>query len=615
LSLLLLSTIGSIGAALWIAGEQAKTKKEQIAAQNAERASKQSAIAAERSQAMAEANAQKAREQRNLALEAHVNLVGGVHDRLADTPGTLALRKELLEAAVTGLQGVVSEDAETAEADRTLFLAHQRLGEAYIVLGRTEDARRELELAHRIATVVAQKGPTNPLAQNDLASAWTSLAELHIKSLDYKTAQKELQQALSLLDSISSQDDPDEHLSYRRIRVLSNLGDVCLRLNELAPGELHFQEALKFGEQLRAKNVLSTQSRRVVESIQRRLGDAALLRGEMGRGVDLYRQALASADEAGLANLSLLERHGLVDAYGRLGLVLVWLGEADESEQCFRNGLELNELAAQIEPENLVLRRKSAVFFQRLADVSWSRGEYETMRQHLQRALDVHSELAKRDPKSQLTQNDLVICLEQFARLETRLEKYREAATWYEQMQGILNARKQAGTLNDPISVNFEQSAIIAQQILAHLPDAIETSSIPEDMTTLVRVGLLLERAIVLSRRGNTAGAQQAMADAAPVMEKLSTAEQVAFKLEVARAFALCVRSIKSGRQQEMLSEQERMQIQQLKGDAVTALEQYVTAVPFNATYLGFEFELQALRDDERFQQLVARFRDPKSAQ
>jgi tetratricopeptide (TPR) repeat protein len=611
LSLLLFSTAGSVGAAIWIAGEQAKTKKEQLAAEIAERNATENAAVAKRAQASAEAFGKQAHEQRNLALEAHVNLVGGVHDRLVDTPGTLALRKELLEAAVTGLQKVVGESNDTTDANRTLFLAHQRLGEAYLVLGRTDDARRELELAHRIAAAVAEREPTNDAAHDDLAAAWTSLAEFHIKSLDYKTAQQELQQAHQLLEAIASQQTPDEKLNYRRIRVLSNLGDVALRLNEFAAGESHFQQARKLSDELRTKNLLSSQSRRVMESILRRLGDAALLRGELGVGVELYRQALASAEEAGLAKLSFLERHGLVDAYGRLGLVLVWLGEADESEACLRKGLELNDRAAQIEPDNSALRRKSAIFFQRLADVSWSRGDYEMMRVHLQKALEMHRELSDRDPTSQLSQNDVVICLEQFSRLEMRLEKYREAASWCEQMLSILRARKQAGTLNDPISMNFEVSASAVQKILEHLPAALDAPELPGGTESLVQAGILLERAIVRARHGDVDRAQESLTKAAPIIATLTDVEQSAVQLGVARVHALCARAIQKNRLPDMLAEHERSQLHQYQRDAVAALEKYVAADPFNATYLGFEFELQSLRDNAGFQQLSARFRGP----
>jgi tetratricopeptide (TPR) repeat protein len=612
--LLLFSTVGSVLSALWIAAEQRETKKQQVAAEQAGRAAQKNAADAELAQQQAESLALSARQQRNLALAAHVNLVRGVQDRLADTPGTLALRKELLESAVAGLEKIVREASTPDDRDRTLFLAHQRLGEVYFVVGRTADSRREIEQAHSLAKQLYDRQPNDPVAQLDLVVAATSLGEFNIKTLDYKASQTPLQEALRLLDQLPSQLPDGIATNTHRIRVLSNLGDAALRLNDIAAAEAQFQQASNLAEELRASQGLDAQSRRIADSVLRRLGDAALIRGEMGRGVDFYRHSVRSAEDAGLASFSLLERQGLIDAYGRLGLVLVWLGEAEEAERCFRKGIDLVGEALRTEPENIGLARKLAVFYQRLGDVSWTRGDYATMRQHLLTALERHRELRGRDAKSLQTQNDLVVCLEQFARLEGRLEKYREAEGWYGEALSILRSRKDAGTLTDPVSIGFEKTFTLIQEIFIHLPAVLDAQHLPDNVTPIVAAALGAERAVVFARRGSLALCDAELVALGNRLEQLSPADRAPIQLAVARAAAIAAQhAAREGSVANPIAESALNRPQHFQDLALTAIEKFIAADPFNATQLRFEYELRPLDGLPRFERLVARFRDPQA--
>jgi hypothetical protein len=57
----------------------------------------------------------------------------------------------------------------------------------------------------------------------------------------------------------------------------------------------------------------------------------------------------------------------------------------------------------------------------------------------------------------------------------------------------------------------------------------------------------------------------------------------------------------------------ERNRSQRFQDQAVAALEKYIAADPFNATYLRFEYELRPLDGHPQFEQMVARFRDPQA--
>src|SRR5262249_49456929 len=102
----------------------------------------------------AETNARTADSQRDLALKALMELVDGVQSKLRDSPATLSLRRSLLDTAVAGLEEI-ARGTEGALPDLSRATAHRKLADIHRQLGRTPEARRQLELSIRLANDLA----------------------------------------------------------------------------------------------------------------------------------------------------------------------------------------------------------------------------------------------------------------------------------------------------------------------------------------------------------------------------------------------------------------------------------------------------------------------------
>jgi len=127
----------------------------------------------------AEANAQSADIQRDLALKALMELADGVQSKLKDSPATLGLRRSLLDTAITGL-GEIAKSTQEAAPDVSRAIAHRKLAEIYRQLGRAQEARRQLELSMRLANDLATRAPDNAdllecLGIDDYQLAWLDL--------------------------------------------------------------------------------------------------------------------------------------------------------------------------------------------------------------------------------------------------------------------------------------------------------------------------------------------------------------------------------------------------------------------------------------------------------
>src|SRR5262249_43492114 len=115
----------------------------------------QKATEAKAAQKLAESNAEAAGEQRALALESFETLVTKVQTQLQDTPATQQLKKDLLAAALKGLQKIAASAEKTALVDHYMAEAHSRMGNTFLQLGDMKEARKQFEQFHKIALALA----------------------------------------------------------------------------------------------------------------------------------------------------------------------------------------------------------------------------------------------------------------------------------------------------------------------------------------------------------------------------------------------------------------------------------------------------------------------------
>ncbi len=140
----------------------------------------QRAVANARSaEARAQASAQAADTQRDLALKALMELTDGVQTKLKDSPATLGLRRSLLDTAIAGL-GEIARSTEEAAPDLSRAIAHRKLAEIYRQVGRAQEARGQLELSLKLASDLAVRWPDDPevlecLGVVDHQLAWLDL--------------------------------------------------------------------------------------------------------------------------------------------------------------------------------------------------------------------------------------------------------------------------------------------------------------------------------------------------------------------------------------------------------------------------------------------------------
>jgi tetratricopeptide (TPR) repeat protein len=157
-----------------------------------------------------------------------------VQDRLEQMPGTADLRTDLLNAAQQGLRRLVdaSHHDGATQADSTMVWAHLRLGQLYLVAGKTTEATEQYQRGFEAAQRAANDAPYDVDTQIDLAAAYEKLGELiqHLGNLG--EARNFYEHAVQICEALEADDPKNSDVAEMLPRLYEHLAEVSEKLGD-----------------------------------------------------------------------------------------------------------------------------------------------------------------------------------------------------------------------------------------------------------------------------------------------------------------------------------------------------------------------------------------------
>ena len=277
--------------------------------ENAQRADENTRRADENAR-RAETARDQARQRFQLALDALNDMVSGIQRKLANRPGTLALRKDLLENARKGLQKLLQEAERQGNPDHTLVWSYFQMGDVERILGNTSAAKKQYASGYELASKLAVADPGNAQARRDLG------------------------------------------VSYSR------LGDVTLQLGQTQESLDFYRRALAVDERRAATDPKDDQVQRDLAFSYDRFGDVTLQLGKAQESLGFYRKALTIRERLAAADpKDITVQRGLGISYDNLGDVTLQLGRTQEALDFYHKGQMISERLAAVDP---AIPRRSA---------------------------------------------------------------------------------------------------------------------------------------------------------------------------------------------------------------------------------------------------------------
>jgi formylglycine-generating enzyme required for sulfatase activity/tetratricopeptide (TPR) repeat protein len=412
--------------ALWAISEtrSARSAKD-LADRNALRAAEQEELAM-LGERQARQSARFASLQRDFALGAFDTLLVEVRENLRETSETKAVRRHLLEAAVTGVNKLAQASSAEGILDAGMADARVRLGEVYFLLDDRAASQREFVAAAETARAVLEVNPDDGRAKLSLSRAETGSAMAALAAQDWDAAAKAATRAVAVVGTPA---DDDGRATLANAAVI--LGRLSVRRNNAAEARTWYSKAVEAaGEAPTDHRLVAARVRSLVglcglerdagliteakdtirraivtveavepdrrdRSLQRDLVELTLQAGELSEeSKELLAAELLFRKSQEAAERLVRESQGeaparelLADTHHRLGRFLLRKNDRGSAREAFLAEVLIRRALLNADPTNATRRRALALNYAALGEVSLSWHGWRGARSHLTEAL------------------------------------------------------------------------------------------------------------------------------------------------------------------------------------------------------------------------------------
>jgi serine/threonine protein kinase/tetratricopeptide (TPR) repeat protein len=620
---------------------------------------RQAALAAEAkargAQGEAEENAAVANERLALTLDTLDKLVVEAQEQLRDQPTTLKLRENLLHTAVAGLERVAGE-ARGTRANRSIAEARTRLGDIYLMLGKTAEARQQYEQARTIDESLQGAGPGGTAERRDVCILTAKLGEVSLRAGDVAEANALCHKALGLAQELAagSPKGPQElralgqcyvHLgsvqmqmtdsraaaeSYRHAADLAgevlaaegsfeaqqelagastSLGDAVAQQGDLPAARAAYGRALELYEAGAKARPDTTMPRRNLAMVHDKLGDLGLGEHNLGAARDEYLRSLAYHEQLAAADpYNPMFRRELSVTHGKLGDLSAQIHDVPAARDHYARALERFERVEALNAGDPQAVRDVAVAHLKLAALEMLLGDPGKAREYYAKALKRYERLAAGDADNVQAQTDLADTYRCAAYAARQGHDFAEGARLYEQGLALLRGLEAKGRLKDKPNLQAwlpeeEQGLSFCRLALRAIDDLDFALAQPPAAAKV----LLVIRARALAGRGRHA-------EAAATAEKLRALgpEDGPNLYDVACCYALCAAGVGPANAPDRLTLEESATrtryVAQALQDLAAGVQRGYTDMP----HLEYDSDLTALRSEKDYLELIRRLKAAK---
>ena len=465
------------------------------------------AVSIYRERSVAIASARRADTQRGLAVDALSSLVQGIQDQLATRPGTLELRRSLLEIARDGLSKVPSTDSSGSnqgEVDDRAVEALIRLGDIDYTLGRAAESRSEFEQAAKMAERVSQTNPKSALIRRQLASAYDRVGDQISHAYSDKLVPEEAEyreKALAIRRALVAE-HPD-HSAYRRdLQVTRNkLAGVRAKAGKIDEAAKLYEESLR---ELKAEPVDDkNRTRHPVRSpVQSRAASPISPHFE---GVPPRRlRCIAKCWQMPGPSARSIRRMSPISGssaspWTTSGWRVSTSGSSTRRNRWLTAFRDNRQAAVDADPADQDARRSLALAHQNLGDLAERRRDFDTARAAYRQAVIGMEEIARRDSKSVRAFRDQTIAMLKMLELEASAGRHAAAAAWADREIEVLTAK---GVPPYPEHAEAVAEATLLRDVYRLIDQCVDNPALARRQEPKVACRLLCVRALVLARAG-----------------------------------------------------------------------------------------------------------------
>ena len=463
-------------------------------------------------------------------------------NNLLESTSRLGTRRDLLQAALNGLQGLSQSDPSNAGWLRDLSVSHNKVGDVLKAQGDLAGALKAYRDSLAIAERLSQSDPSNAGWLRDLSVSHNKVGDVLKAQGDLAGALKAYRDSLAIAERLS-QSDPSNAGWLRDLSVSHDrIGDVLLAQGDLAGALKAYRDSLAIRERLSQSDPSNAGWLRDLSVSHDKVGDVLKAQGDLAGALKAYRDSLAIAErlsQSDPSNAGWLR--DLSVSHDRIGDVLLAQGDLAGALKAYRDSLAIRERLSQSDPSNAGWLRDLSVSHDKVGDVLKAQGDLAGALKAYRDSLAIRERLSQSDPSNAGWLRDLSVSHERIGDvllaqgdLAGALKAYRDSLAIRERLSQ--SDPSNAGWLRD-LSISHDRigDVLLAQGDLAGALKAYRDSlairerlsqSDPSNAGWQMDLSISHERiGDVLLAQGDLAGALKAYRDSLAIRERLSQSD------------------------------------------------------------------------------------------
>lgn len=434
------------------------------------------------SETKANDNRKLAEERSHLALNAINTLISKAQSLIGSTPGTLELKKQLNEAALTDLRALSNAVSSVPGADRSTISAQLKLGDTFNLLGQSDEAIGQWRLAIQGAMRLLDEDSQDRQISLDLARAHYAVGFTQNRLAQPVLAAEHMDASIRVLRDADKVIPHDRTIQENLAIAYQGRGDVWWTAGSANNAIAFYTSAAEINREWVALYPDDSELKSKLLFVIGRIGYIQLgLLHDYTSAEGLFREqySLAKSQCDITPNDSKWQRNFRITSLD-LSASLQRQGKFTEAEKLARSALKPLADTAAADPENGLAQRDLSSAWVHLGHAQLASDRFADAEVSFDKSREILESVASRANRVALVSSDLPPAYYCLCMACERQGKFGQAAMWIGKMLTAIEARYAA----NPLQVQFAVKRIKeAQAALLLIPDFLRTHQLPKNLS------------------------------------------------------------------------------------------------------------------------------------
>lgn len=406
------------------------TYRQMMRAMDAEQLSERRRVDAMKAKDQANANADEAKRQSQLAFSTLFSVISDIQNGLKNVPGGDSIRQVLLKRSIEKLESTAAIYVNEAAVAHNSVIALNDLGDLALTLEESVTSNRSKDRDTSVEPGVEE------LAKSFYQRAFEIASEL----------------------AQSEPEDPDT----QRLLAASNqrLGSFHLKIGQSDQAEQYLDTQFRLANKLISNSADNPENMRTLADSLEHQGNLSLVKQNVSQALEKHEAARAIRIR--LKNLfanDVSNQYQLSRSYIRINEIMLQLGRVDDGLEQLESAQKTLRQMIQDSPENLAYQRDLLVALEREGDIFQALRRFDDARASYDEALSLSTRLLDLEPNNLESMSTKSISHQKLGRLLLNQESLEEALNHYRQSiqldEAIINVNPLDLLANDGLAVSL----------------------------------------------------------------------------------------------------------------------------------------------------------------